>query len=871
MRRPSHWKNLGTIGCGLVAGVLFCSGAEPSADQLWSLQPVRRVELNGEGNPIDALVRKNLGREVAPPADRRTLIRRLSYNLTGLPADPELVEEFVGDQRSDEAALRAIVEPLLASKHYGEHWGRHWLDVVRYADTAGENSDHPVPHAWRYRNWVIDAFNDDKPYDEFVREQLAGDLVCKDLPAAQRNAGIVATGYLAISRRFGHDIDKRKYLMYEDTIDNIGKAFLGLSISCARCHDHKHDPISMQDYYALYGVLDSTTFSFPGCEPKQQPRDLISLGSQDLAERVAWEKRRDELQARSKPVNQARKAKALREMATKCSKVISNGEVPDAGSVHVTEKPLSRQVRKGEAIQLAVLPRGNHGADTTIVEFTITHGAGPAATRWSVLDILDDLLISNPHPAAQGAAWCFLDIGDSDPALLSTRNQAVDGKSELNSWQAAGEGLPSVLVNKAEVPVKVWYTLPPRTFFCHPSERGPVAIAWLSPLEGEVVIDLKVSDGHPGGDGVAWRLEHFADPAMAEAYRELGSAMVASAELAEEIAAHAALKPKAQFAYAVAEGAPKNARIHLRGDHENLGEETPRTFLSAMGGGSLGDGKASGRLELADKIARAENPLTARVMVNRIWAWHFGRGLVATPNDFGHHGSKPTDPELLDYLASYFIEHDWSVKAVHRLILGSETYRREAGEAPGYACFARRRITAEELRDTLLVASGELDRTVGEAHPFPAEAKWSFTQHAPFASEFETLKRSVYVMRKRNRSDRFFALFNGADPNASTAMRDVTTAPTQALYFMNDPFFHRSAKKFSVRILNSSSKLESRLDFACQQLFARPAREEEVEGFRELAIALDAVVDGSAELRESEIWESYARILLGCNELLHLD
>ena len=542
---------LGVLVVGLTGGELVGQSLS-KRDSLWSIQPLRKGNAPSPGHPVDAF----LGLSAGPSADRRALIRRLSYGLTGLPPAPRLVEEFVEDRRSDAEALDAVCEVLLASSHFGEHMGRHWLDVVRYADTAGENSDHPLPHAWRYRNWVIEAFNEDLPYDQFVRHQLAGDVICRDLPPAEKNAGIIATGYLAISRRFGHDIDKRKYLMYEDTIDNLGKAFLGLSISCARCHDHKHDPISMRDYYALYGIFDSTTFSFPGCEPKQQPRDLIPLvAEQGQLEREAWEKRRNELQDRVTPKGRDRAAKALRERAAGCSRILSVGKVPDRGSVVVTRNPLVQKVRVGEALQLAILPEGSHGADTTIVDLVISHGEGEALQQWSLKDLLDDLLVSNPH-SAKGAEWCFLDIGDPDPAFLSVRNGAVDGHKELKAWSASGGGLPSVTVNRGEVPVKAWHTLPPRTFFCHPSARGAVAIAWLSPVDGEVSISLTIKDGHPWqrGEAVGWRLEHFNDPGMAVAYRALGESMVPGPEVEEELAAHMALEPKVEYAYAVTEG-----------------------------------------------------------------------------------------------------------------------------------------------------------------------------------------------------------------------------------------------------------------------------------------------------------------------------
>ncbi len=235
------------------------------AKKWWSFQPVVRPEVpKVSANPIDAFILAKLdakGLKLSPPADRRTLIRRATYDLTGLPPTPEEVEAFLKDNSPE--AFAKVVDRLLASPAYGERWGRHWLDLVRYADTAGENSDHPLPHAWRYRNWVIDALNRDMPYDEFLRDQLAGDILAQRGPNEQYAPRVIATGFLALARRFGHDIDKDMHLTFEDTIDTVGKAFLGLTLGCARCHDHKYDAISAKDYYALYGIFDSTKYAFP--------------------------------------------------------------------------------------------------------------------------------------------------------------------------------------------------------------------------------------------------------------------------------------------------------------------------------------------------------------------------------------------------------------------------------------------------------------------------------------------------------------------------------------------------------------------------------------------------------------------------------
>jgi Protein of unknown function (DUF1553)/Protein of unknown function (DUF1549)/Planctomycete cytochrome C len=587
------------------------------ADLHWSFQPIRAVFAPPVQNVpwvktrIDRFILARLEsahRKPAPPADRRTLLRRVTYDLTGLPPTPEVLAAFEND--TSPCAFEKVVDRLLNSPHYGEHWGRHWLDVVRYADTAGENSDHPLPHAWRYRNWVLKAMNYDEPFDQFIRDQIAGDLLAANGSSERAAAQVIATGYLAIARRFGHDIDKDMYLTHADTIDTLGKTVLGLSLGCCRCHDHKYDPLSTRDYYGLYGILESTRFPFPGCEPNQQPRDLVRL--------------------------------------------------------------------------------------------------------------------------------------------------------------------PSSLV-----------------------------------------------------------------------------------------------------AYAVAEGVPKNAREQRRGDPADLGPEVPRKFPDVLGGQKVQATKASGRLELATWLTDVKNPLTARVIVNRVWQWHFGRGLVATPNDFGTRGAQPTHPELLDDLARRFMQSGWRLKALHREIVLSATYQQASitsEHSPWYDSFARRRLSAEELRDTLLAASGDLEVTPGAAHPFPPETTWHFTQHSPFAAEYDTRTRSVYLMQKRNRRNRFFALFDGADPNESTPEREVTTVPTQALFFMNDPFLHARAARFAARVLASSQSEREQLEVAYRILVSRfPTDDEHKRATLFLKEYAAVLANQPEKMSRIAAWEAYSRALLSANEVLHVD
>ncbi|HZJ17724.1 MAG TPA: DUF1553 domain-containing protein, partial [Chthoniobacteraceae bacterium] len=644
-------------------------------------------------NPLDAFVLARLeaaGFEPAPPAPRVSLIRRLTYDLTGLPPTPEEVESFVSEffRDSAEAAapatsggrqlgepIRNLIDRLLASPRYGERWGRHWLDVVRYADTAGDNSDFPIPQMHRYRDWVIAAFNRDLPYDQFVREQIAGDLLGGD--GDERFQHIIATGYIANARRFGSRVDDYpQHLTIEDTIDNLGRTFLGLTVNCARCHDHKFDPIPTTDYYALYGIFNSTRYPWPGIELDQKQRDFVPLvPPEKLSEAEAAKKQRQEEQSR-----------------------------------------LDKEVQK----------------------------------------LKDEL-----------------------------------------------KNVPDEQKKQHEEKIKA----------------------------------------------------------------------------AEKVAAENKAKPQPfELAYAVAEAAKRDdAVVQVKGDPAKPGEKVRRHFLTALGGAQLpADDTSSGRRALAEWIAAKENPLTARVMANRIWQHHFGRGLVPTPNDFGKQGKPPSNPELLDYLAAKFRDSGWSVKAMHRLIMTSHAYRlatmrsddATARDATNelLSSFPRQRLDAESIRDTLLALGGNLDLSPAGAHPFPPQSEWKFTQHNPFKAVYETNRRSVYLMTQRIQRHPYLATFDGADPSASTPSRATSTTPLQALYLLNDPFVHEQAKRIAERILADAADNATRVKRTYTLLFSRPPDENEA------AAAEKFLAEAKTKLGdEKEAWRSYLRVLFRLNEFVYLD
>lgn len=852
----------------LLFAAAYAAGGE--AKSWWAFQPLAQQPVpevrNAAAcrNDVDRFIQARLEAEgvaPAPSADARTLVRRAAYDLTGLPPEEEM-EKFTAAPD-----FLSTLNSLLSTPSYGEHWGRHWLDVARYADTAGETADIPLPHMWRYRNWVFDALNRDLPYDEFVRLQLAGDIIRRDTSGSAFTEGVVATGYLALARRFGFDTDKDIHLMHEDVIDNTGKAFLGLTISCARCHDHKYDPVTMHDYYALYGIFASTRFSYSGCEKNRQPRDLVPLLSKADAAglRRPWEEKRarttPRLDAIPTELNAARGT--VMQAIQNSLRLLADGEVKDGGSVELPK--LERiVVKKGELLHLAILPLASHGADTTRVEWDITAADG---RRWSVGDLLS--LTSHPHPGTQRAPaqWVFMDWRNG-PGFLSERVEKVNDRAELQAWRNGDT--PSVLVNSSEQEVKVWTALPPRAFFMHPGSGIVVGLEWVSPLDGEVTITGRITDAHPGGpDGIGFRLEHLAAPDAGPALVKMATLTAEQTELTRQRDDEAGPEPAVPVAFAVAEAEAKNARLHDRGDPEKLRDEIPRRWLTVLGGEAVPSGAGSGRRELAEWIVRS--PLSTRVIVNRVWQWHFGRGLVRTPNDFGLRGERPTHPELLEWLCAYFEKNGRSLKALHRLIMDSAAWQRSSSADSALlqrdpdnrllARFERHRLSAEEIRDSLLAVSGTLDRAPGEAHPFPEEKSWNFTQHGPFNAVYDHNKRSAYLMVQRQRRHPFLALFDGSDPNASTPERQNTTAPTQALFFLNDPFFHTQAAALA-------KSLASQPDDAAKarRLFRTALQREPSAGELEWAASFLAGYPAA-----DDKWPALCRVMLAGNEFMHVD
>ncbi len=795
---------------------------EQKSGSHWAFQPIRSPEWPGVDRmdwvqrPMDRFVMAKLeaqGMEPNPEADRRAWIKRVYFNVIGLPPTYEEVEAFVADTSPE--AFDKVVEHLLASPHYGERWARHWMDVSRYADTKGYvfTSDRSYPFAYTYRDYLVRAFNEDLPYDQFVHEQLAADL----LETGEDRRSLAALGYLTLGRRFlnnQHDI-------IDDRIDVVSRGFMGLTVSCARCHEHKYDPIPIEDYYSLYGVFAST----------QEPAELPLLGGEVHPQYEAY---LDE--------------KARRKVA------------------HDTYLEEAQQ----ETLQALRDRAGEYLKTAFDVESIEDRAQKEALARERKLDpgtVLRWMQSLAKWDEAKDPVWV--------PWFLATREEGWLSAGKQSEWHA--------LLNDQE---RVHPLVAGRIL-----EEGPDSIEALSKVYGALLSDIsrewnELSSSEPG-------VTRFPNPDQ-ESLRQVLYAADAPANLplgqlprlfevkvSQKVRS---LKRALDGLDAEHPGAPARAMalfdkdrpvtpvVFLRGSPGNRGPSVPRQFL-----GFLEDedrqpfSKGSGRLELAEKIATAENPLTARVFVNRVWAWHFGVGLVDSPSDFGLRCEEPVQRDLLDYLTASFIQNGWSVKHLQREILLSATFRQSSQSRADYQLrdpdnrllwkFNRQRLDLEGSRDTLLKVSGQLDLTMGGRPVEITEAPWK-------------MRRSVYGYIERQNLPNFFRTFDLASPDSSSPGRFRTSVPQQALYMMNSPFLKHivdglpTLQRISGQVVGGEEQVITRL---YRQFFQRNPRDEELRwgaaflGTDNRSDQTDSVVE------RRELWAQYAQTLLMSNELVFVD
>ncbi len=808
----------------------------------WAFQPVKKPAPPGiklsrwVQTPVDRFVLAMLEKKhltPAPAADRRTLIRRVTYDLTGLPPAYEEVESFIRDQRPD--AYARVVERLLASPHYGERWARYWLDVARFADTKGYlagGEERRYAFSYTYRDYVVRAFNEDKPYDRFLIEQIAADLVLgapgagADKPPAGSEASVssdkralAALGFLTLGRRFLNNQND----IIDDRIDVVTRGTMGLTVACARCHDHKFDPIPTKDYYALHGV-------FAGSE---EPAELPLLAPlRDSPDYEDYLKAKEKIEAEIPEYKSKEIAKFIGELRQ-----------------HVGDYLLGAR----DAARLAEPAK----FDT----FAGERKLNPAVLRrW-----MSDLGARSKKPDPIFAPWFELaKLGEADftNALPVLANFAADPKAANPIVaKALSDQAPNSLKQAAETYNKLF---------------KEVDADWKSALASATKENKPAPTALPDKDREELRQVLYAEgmavnvpKAEAETIlaRKLGEG---TAPFRNRIQALGWTHPGAPLrAMALADRAnPGNSHVHIRGNPGTPGEEAPRRFLEILSepGRRAVFTNGSGRLELARAIASPDNPMTARVYVNRVWLHHFGEGLVSTPGDFGVRTEEPVHRALLDYLAASFVENGWSTKYLHRQIVLSAPYQ-QSSDTPAASLKAdpdnrlisrmnRQRLDFEAMRDTLLAAAGKLDLRVGGL-PVDLETE-------PFSA-----RRTIYGLIDRQNLPAVFRTFDFANPDTSSQGRFHTTVPQQALFLMNSPFVIEQARSLAQRDeVKRAATLAEKIEALYRLVFERAASRAEIQLAEQF---LASQPSGKSETTGLSAVEKYAQILLLSNELMFVD
>ena len=779
-------------GLTRIALTLTCAFAAVGAEASdhWAFQPVTRPSVpavSGAAWPSGALdhfvltkLREN-GMQPARRAGRRTLIRRVTLDLTGLPPTPGEVDAFVA--ADSPGAYRRLVERVLASPRFGERWGRHWLDVARYADTKGYlagNQARLFTHSYTYRDYVIDAFNADLPYDRFIIEQMAADK----LELGDDKQPLAAMGFLTLGRRFlnnPHDI-------IDDRIDVVTRGMMGLTVSCARCHDHKYDPIPIADYYSLYGVFASSH------EPGDKP--FISAAI-DPIERVAFD---EERKRREDKLNNYKREQYAR----------VREQVKEQTGDYVWAAHRAAKLPAGKVDELARKAK----LDPELTRRWMRHlskrqeSGDPVFAAWFALTKLDAGSFGEQAKAVLGGE----PLANAHPAVRAAL-------AEAGSLEAAAKSLGQLLYKAKSGQPKLREAV-------H-SDDSPAKLS-----DGDVNRVMDVA----GREGIRSRKRKF-DELEGEHPGAPNRAMVL-----------------------LDNASPHDPRIFRRGNPGMKGDAVPRRFIAAL---SHGERKpfveGSGRLEMAEAIADPGNPLTARVMANRVWQRLFGTGLVITPSDFGVRAEPPSHPKMLDFLAADFVDNGWSVKALIRGIVTSSTYQQGETVHPKYTerdpgnrllwQMNRKRLDFETMRDSVLSVSGNLTLKQGG-------------RSVHIANKPDARCRTVYGFVDRQNLPNLFRTFDFAGPDTTCPQRFTTTVPQQALYLLNSPFIEAQAKRLGARSGVTSGDDEERIRVIYRLAYQREPSAEELalaKGF------VDEFVPSAAA------WERLGQALLVSNEMMFVD
>ncbi len=1002
------------------------SGFPPFSDaqkSYWAFQPIEDVvppkveEKSWPTSPVDRFVLAKIaekGLTPSPPAERRALIRRVTFDLIGLPPTPQEIDAFLKDASLQ--AYEKVVDQLLKSPHYGERWGRHWLDVVRYADTTANDGNFVMRYAYRYRDYVVSAFNRDLPYDQFIIEQLAGDLLPADDDIRVTTRRAIATGFLMLGPKALAEADKEQVKMdiVDEQIDVTGRTFLGLTLACARCHNHKFDPIPTEDYYSLAGIFRSLEMLNGNVgvtsmwqewdldqQTAEQKRQLVELRTRKSELEVSikqrqshpapgqaeWEKTvqnekaselayrlpasvadnlmlwldADDINAdggKSQPKN-GQPASVWKDKSGKGNDVSSLSKPNDPSFMVgvIGRRPVVRFAGNGLQTLRKENPQALPGGDSSRSMFVVTIPQNEKHNGEFLVSISQVVGWGNP---SKPNCWNLFQFVNGKTYFAFHSNDFNKGTETFARGKAAIFEMQHVQSTGRDSTTSIWKngkfdgSFVPKPVVTTDSGKALVIGSnfFQTGTEhhrsvndvAEVIVynrSLTSAERSQVGRYLARKYDletGYASPisivripqkkrtktqqtVLRQYYLEHHDADYKKLrnDLSETRDRFAALEKANSSIRIMApkEGTPRDLRIHLRGNRFNLGKVVPRRFLQIIAGENHAPFKTkqSGRLDLARWIANPDNPLTARVMVNRIWQGHFGVGLVATSDNFGSLGGKPSHPKLLDWLAKRFIESGWSIKAIHRLIVLSSTYRQSSSIADFRSQIAkpkkdnpkseirnpksidpdnrllwrmnRRRLEAEALRDAILAITGRLDRTVGGNGKSSAELfnkgdtvdkKLGLVSAANFNFEYagyQVPRRSLYLPVIRNALPEMLSVFDVADANAVTAKRNETTVATQSLFMLNNAFVRDQSMVLAKQLLGDASVSDEQ---RFQRIYVKVLGRESTTGeiteaisyLRKYQTRAKAIGRKEADARLAA-WQSYCQILFCLNEFLYVD
>ncbi|CAN5914189.1 DUF1549 domain-containing protein [soil metagenome] len=816
--------------------------------QFWAFQLPKNVPVPAVQNKtwprqtLDHFILSRLEKEKiqpAPDASLEVLSRRLYYDLIGLPPTPEELDQFVAAMAS-EAGYEQMVDKLLSSPHFGERWGRHWLDMVRFAESSGGGRSLPFKDAWRYRDYIIESLNADVPLDRLITEQLAGDLLPSHTSAEKRR-NLIATGFLALGPTNYEEQDKHMLRMdiVDEQIETVGKAFLGMTIGCARCHDHKFDPIPTKDYYALAGIFRSTSTI------------------QNYVDNVAhWIEAPLPLDGEAEQQMQARETKLA---ALKSSIETAKGNLkklqPKPETLDKTS-PIPPEKIRGIVVDDAQAKRVGDWKASTVYPTYIGEGY--------------------THDRNESKGTCTLTFVPVIPK---------SGRYEVRFSYTA-------LNNRAKnVPITIFHADGEATVHVDETETPPIDSRFVSlgqyrfeqNGEGYILLTNEGTKGYVTADAMVFIPVEELDSEEAKSGKkqkpELAKAEVLVKSLEKELKAFNASGEERPEAMSVQEGKEiEDCAIHIRGSIRSLGEVAPRGFLTvATNEQSLPiSPKESGRRELAEWITSEKNPLTSRVLTNRIWMWLFGDGLVRTVDNFGITGELPSHPELLDTLARDFMSDGWSLKRTVKRYVMSRAYRMKSLSPsvadPDNRLLAhqsRRRLDAESIRDAMLMCSGTIDLQLGgsTAKAAAIDQNTDVAQNLEYNFVFTDSRRSVYTPAFRNKRLELFEAFDFADINQTIGKRNTSTIAPQALYFLNHPFVMEQSLKAAERLMQINASDEALITLAYRQTLGRMPTE------RERTLAQSFVQTSGADTPQvrQESWAQFIQCLFASVDFRYLN